>query len=104
MARRNEVSWVAVCLAMGASVGCSSSTSGGKSRPKRPDGGVTITLPDGSGFFNLDSGHNGSGSVVITPANPTIAINPNGAPPDPVQFTVTGAGTSNATWTLSNPY
>ena len=104
MARRNGISWLAVCLAIGASVGCSSSTSGSKSRGKRLDGGITISRPDGSGFFTLDAGSHGSGSVVITPGNPTIAINPNGAPPDPIQFTVTGSGTSNVTWTLSNPY
>jgi hypothetical protein len=89
-------------------IACSSNDSSSGSGKKKKggtstDGGIAIPIPSG-GFFTLDSGKGVGGSAVITPANPTIEINPNGAPPDPVQFKVTGVGSAKVEWSLSNPY
>ncbi|HVW27011.1 MAG TPA: hypothetical protein VHC69_16715 [Polyangiaceae bacterium] len=111
MARRNSMFGLVVFVAAGAAVSCSSSsgTSGGKQHGKAthdPDAGVvgtiSIPVPEG-GFFNIESGTS-LGTVVITPSNPTISVNPNGGPPDPVQFSVRGTGTANVQWSLTNNY
>ncbi len=96
-----------VCVALGGTISCSSSTSGGKGHgkgtPGSKDGGTpNIPVPEG-GFFTFDSGK-GTGAVVITPNDPNISVNPNGAPPDPVQFTVKGTGGAKVEWSLTNPY
>jgi hypothetical protein len=114
MLRRNGISGLVVCLSIGVAVGCSSSNDGGTvTKIKKPKGsadaggsgggGNAIATPDG-GFFTLDAGKNKTGKVVITPANPDISINPNGPPPDPIQFSVTGTGNADVEWSLSNPY
>ncbi|HEX4336364.1 MAG TPA: hypothetical protein VH062_10655 [Polyangiaceae bacterium] len=106
MARPNGITGLSVCLAVAATFGCSSSSKSSGHKPTgntKVDGGISISVPEG-GFFTLDSGKGSSGTAIITPSNPNITINPNGAPPDPIQFTVTGTGNADVEWTVSNPY
>ena len=107
-AKSEAIEWTSallVCLLGAAAGACSSSTSAGKGHGKGAtgaDGGRTIEVPEG-GFFTLDSGKT-AGPVVITPSNPTITVNPDGPPPDPIHFTVQGTGGADVQWSLSNPY
>jgi hypothetical protein len=44
-----------------------------------------------------------AGAISISPSNPEIFVNPATGKPDPITFTVTGAGNTPVEWVVSNP-
>src|SRR5260221_8670965 len=99
MQRRIGISWLVVSLAIGgATTACSSSSTQPSKKPKATGGGVGVFISDGGPFLSLDAGSGLGFGVVIKPADPVISTS------DPVQFTVTGAGSAQIEWHLSNPY
>ncbi|HEX7668048.1 MAG TPA: Ig-like domain-containing protein, partial [Polyangiaceae bacterium] len=75
---------------------CSSSETGLATK----DGGVT-GMPTGLPVFNPEEG--GNHGLNIIPDSPSLDVNPANPEPATLAFQVTGATTSQVTWSVSNP-
>lgn len=78
---------------------CSSSNSGSGKGRLRGDGGPLFLFEGGSIFNRLDDG----ATLSISPTDPEINVDPLTGKPDPITFTVTGAGNARVEWVVSNP-